>query len=177
MDDPVYKGTDMSRQNVRSYYVAALHALRSASEQGAASAPKLEESAANADLKAIVADYGQLASIHRDKIVSFLGELEERPNDFKDRVMEGVGNGTDEMLSAASDDVIDLGVISGSRTGAQYYRNAFEAQPATAKALGYDDQAARWGEMAAEWKEIEDRLAAASRTALKTSLGTETQAA
>jgi len=167
----------MSEANVKKYYIAAFHALRSASEQGAATAPKLEAYAKDPELKSLVTDYGTLAAKHEEQIVAFLEELDLKPNDFKDRVMEGVGNGTDEMLKAASDDVIDLGVISGSQTGAQYYRNAFMGQPATAKALGLDDQAARWAEMADEWHEIEDRLAAAGQDALDRAMQTETASA
>lgn len=148
----------MSSLNVKNYYIAALHALRSASEQGAATAPMLAGKAGNADLKAIVEDHRDAATRHQQQIVAFMDEVGVEPNGFKDRVMEGVGNGTIEMLNAASDDVIDLGVLSGTQTGAQYYRNAFVNQPAMAKAFGLDEQASRWAGMADEWQAIEDRL-------------------
>lgn len=167
----------MSRDNVKKYYIQALHALRSASEQGAATAPKLGKAAKDAELTAIAADYGATAARHQEQIVSFMNEISVEPNGFKDRVMEGVGNGTDEMLKAASDDVIDLGVISGSQTGAQYYRHAFEGQSAMAKAFGLDDQATRWTAMAGEWQAIEDRLAKVSGTALEAAMQSERKSA
>ncbi len=148
----------MSSENVRKYYIQALHALRSASEQGAVTAPLLESKARNADLKAIVADYRETAIRHEEHIVSFMGVIGVEPNDFKDRVMEGVSNGTSEMLKAASHDVIDLGVLSAAQTGAQYFRFAFVGQPTMAEAFGLDEQATRWVKMADEWQTILDQL-------------------
>lgn len=167
----------MSTRNVKNYYIAALHALRSASEQGAAKAPLLIDKAKNPDVQQIARDYGGLAARHERQIATFMSEIGVEPNGFKDRVMEGVGNGTDEMLKAASDDVIDLGVISGAETGAQYYRNAFVGQPAMAEALGFGNQAPRWGAMADEWQAIEDRLGKASKTAMQMAMQDEHEAA
>lgn len=165
----------MSSDNVKKYYVAGLHALRSASEQGATTAPMLKDKASDSELQAIVADYGALATRHQEEIVGFLSDLGLEPNDFKDRVMEGVGNGTTEMLKAATDDIIDVGVISGASTGAQYYHNAFAAQPATAKVLDLETHVSRWSAMADEWKAIEARLAKANEAALAKSMDDASQ--
>lgn len=149
----------MTSDKIKTYYIHGLHALRSASEQGAQAADYLQARAENEQLKSVMADYAATAARHQDEITDLMGELGVSANGFKDRVMEGVQNGTGEMLKAAEEaDLIDMGVISGSQTGMQYYRNAFGGQVPSCKALGLDDQAARWSAMAEEWRALEDRL-------------------
>lgn len=158
----------MTTNNIRTYYIHGLHALRSASEQGATAAKLLEGKAQNEELKSAMTEYGNTAARHQDEIVAFMRELDVTPNDFKDRVMEGVGKGTDEMLKAAEKaNLIDMGVISGGLTGMQYYDNAFGGQVPSCQTLGLDDQARRWKAMAGEWQVLEERIAKIAETVIK----------
>lgn len=150
----------MSLADLKTYYVTGLHALRSASEQGAESAHMLAGRARDADLKQIVCDYQTTAARHQERIVGFMDELDVRPNGFKDRVLEGIGKGTDEMLKAGDRSMLDLGVVSGSATGVQYFSNAFASQMPTCSALGLEVQGEQWKAMAREWQDIEKRLGA-----------------
>ena len=142
----------MPNEHFRKWYLSGLQALRSASEQGAQAGKELQAKADDADLKAAVARYGSLAAEHHAAIIGFLAEINQEPNSFKDRIMEGVSNGTIEMLRAAEDArIIDLAVLSGTGSGADYYANAFGGQTATAQALWLSGQAGQWKSMATQW--------------------------
>lgn len=161
----------MSTENVKRYYISSLHAFRSASEQGAAAASVLHTKADDPTLKQIMATYRDSADASQKMITAFLKDLGEAPNDFKDRVMEGVGNGMEEMMKAAPDDsVMDLAVISASETGVQYFSQAFATQPPMAKALGLPDQASQWAKMTQEWETIDKRLSEVAESVLETAL-------
>lgn len=158
----------MSTKTVKSYYISGLHALRSASEQGTAAAALLESKAVEPCLKDLMATYGETAANHEAEIANFLVELDVKPSDFKDRIMEGVGKGTDEMLKAAEDEgAMNLAVISGSQAGIAYFHNAFASYPSMANALDLPDQASRWEKMTKEWQEIATRRSELSLAILK----------
>nr|WP_245438717.1 hypothetical protein [Methylorubrum zatmanii] len=90
----------MADDNFTKWHIAGLHALRSASEQGDAAGKALAGKVSNADLKALLGEYSETAGKQETHFVGFLKELGTEPNGFKDRIMEGVGNGTSEMVKA-----------------------------------------------------------------------------
>ncbi|KAF0674914.1 DUF892 family protein [Profundibacterium mesophilum] len=149
--------------DIRTFYIGALHALRSASEQGEAAADHLRDKAQTEAVQSAIKDYGTTAKAHSDRIASLLDALGEAPNDFADRIMEGIGNGTQEMMRAAHEGpAIDLAVLRGGRTGVQYLRDGFASQPVMCRSIGLDDQAEVWAGMADEWRELKDRMNAIS---------------
>lgn len=155
----------MSTENFTRWYVAGLHALRSASEQGCEAATLLHDKAAGDEIRALLVQYRQITDEQQRSYVGFLKELNVEPTDFKDRIMEGVGAGTAEMLKAAPDqDLLDLSVISGCVSGLDYYVGAFKDQAALANRLGLDRQAATMQSMEAAAQRLRDRFFAAAET-------------
>lgn len=158
----------MANDNFRTWYIAGLHALRSASEQGAAGAKALQDRAGRPDLAAAVQTYGATARDHRVAITGFLRALDTAPNDFKDRIMEGVGNGTGEMVKAAPDqDMLDLSIVSGNQSGIHYYISAFDGASKQAGALGLTDQADGFAQMSETWRAIEQQYSRVAQPIMK----------
>lgn len=149
----------MANNNFTKWHIAGLHALRSASEQGEAVGKELAGKVSNSDLKALLIDYSELAANQKANFVGFMKEFGTEPNNFTDRIMEGVGNGTSEMVKAAPDqDLLDLSAIAGTQSGLDYYAGAFTGQGALAKQLGHGEQAKKFTAMSKACVELRDRF-------------------
>ncbi|ARO57265.1 hypothetical protein B2G69_26000 [Methylorubrum zatmanii] len=149
----------MADDNFTKWHIAGLHALRSASEQGDAAGKALAGKVSNADLKALLGEYSETAGKQETHFVGFLKELGTEPNGFKDRIMEGVGNGTSEMVKAAPDQgLLDLSAVAGTQSGLDYYAGAFKGQGALARQLGYADQADSFMAMSKACEALRERF-------------------
>ena len=147
------------------WYIAGLHALRSASEQGSIAATELRGKTASEEIKSLLMEYQRITSTQQENYVGFLKALGTEPADFKDRIMEGVGNGTTEMVKAAPDqDLVDLSAISGSVSGLDYYVGAFKDQAALAKQLGLADQSETMKSMEQTARQLRERFFLAADT-------------
>jgi len=155
----------MSKGNFTKWHIAGLHALRSANEQGSEAGKKLEGQVADPEVKALLAEYETITAEHQKQYVGFLKELDAEPNDFTDRIMKGVAEGTDEMVKAAPDQqLMDLSAISGSVSGLDYYVGAFKDQSELAAQLGYAEQSATMKSMGEEAQDLRDRFSKAADT-------------
>lgn len=149
----------MANKNFTEWYIAGLHALRSASEQGSEAASELQAGTTSEEIKSLLVEYQRIAAEQQQNYVGFLKALDTEPTGFKDRIMEGVGSGTDEMVKAAPDqDLVDLSAISGSVSGLDYYVGAFKDQGALASRLGLHEQSATMQSMGQAAQQLRDRF-------------------
>lgn len=149
----------MANDNFIKWHIAGLHALRSASEQGAAAAEELAAQVSHPELKSLLKAYGAAATKQQENFVGFIKELDTAPNDFKDRIMQGIGEGTSEMVKAAPDqDLFDLSALSGTMSGIDYYVGAFKGQGALAKQLGHAEQAQTMMAMSKACEDLRERF-------------------
>ena len=155
----------MSESNFKAWHVAGLHALRSASEQGAQAATEMQAKVGRTEVKALLVEYAQMADEQEATFVGLLKQLGVEPMGFKDRIMAGIGEGTGEMLKAAKDeDLTDLSACHGSCAGLDYYAGAFNDQGAVAKHLGLTDQTDVLAAMSDRVAALRKRFNAAAET-------------
>lgn len=155
----------MSGSNFKEWHIAGLHALRSASEQGAQGATEMQPQVTSAEVKGLLDDYAQMAKEQQATFVGFLKHMGVEPIDFKDRIMAGIGEGTGEMLKAAKDEQLtNLSACHGSCAGLDYYVGAFNDQGAVAKHLGLTDQTDVLASMSDRALALRKRFAAAAET-------------
>lgn len=155
----------MANDNFIKWHIAGLHALRSASEQGAAAAEELAAKVSHPDLESLLKEYGATAARQQENFVGFMKEFDTEPNDFKDRIMQGIGEGTSEMVKAAPDqDLLDLSALSGSMSGIDYYVGAFKGQGALARQLGHAEQGETMMAMSKTCEDLRDRFIAVGDT-------------
>jgi len=157
----------MSRDTIKTWYIAGLQAYRSASEQGKAAASEAEGQFKNPELKKLASEGTALCGRQHQAMVDFLKELDTQPNDFKDRIQAGIAEGTEMAVKAASDDASrDVAMSFGARAGLTYVVVAFANHAIYAKALGMPKQAESFTQLSNESKALDERYAKAEEAAV-----------
>lgn len=157
----------MSRDTLKTWYIAGLQAYRSASEQGKAAAFQAEGQFKDPELMKLAGEGAALCGRQQQAMVDFLAELNIQPNDFKDRIQAGIAEGTEMSVKAAQDDgTRDVAIGFGARAGLTYVVTAFQSHVTCAKALGLSKQAETFERLSQESKALEERYAKAPEAAV-----------
>lgn len=148
----------MSKDAYITWYKAGSHAVRSACEQGEAGALKAHDLLTDPDAKAIAAEGAAMSKRHQESFVGILKDLAETPNDFVDRIMEGIGKGVEMSIEATQDkSVLDVALITGGQTALHYFIAGYGAHAGAAKALGMPQHAEMLKGMIDECKALDER--------------------
>ena len=108
----------MAQDALKQWYIAGLHAYRSASEQAKEAAVTAEEKSDSSELKTYSRDVAALCDRQETTMVAFLKELDTEPNSFKDRIQEGIIKGTEMAVKAAEEPTSrDIALHFGTRAG------------------------------------------------------------
>ncbi|GJD73904.1 MULTISPECIES: DUF892 family protein [Methylobacterium] len=157
----------MSRETIKTWYIAGLQAYRSASEQGKAAASQAEGQFTDPEFKKLAGEGAALCGRQQQAMIDFLKELDTQPNDFKDRIQAGIAEGTEMSVKAAQDDETrDVAIGFGARAGLTYVATAFQCHVIYAKALGLSKQAEEFERLGQESKALEERYAKAAEAAV-----------
>ncbi len=157
----------MSHDSVKTWYIAGLHAYRSASEQGKEAAWKAAEQFKDPELKKLAEEGATLGERQQQTMTDFLKELDTRPNDFKDRIQAGIAEGTEMAVKAAKDEAArDVALSFGARAGLTYVVTAFDNHAVYAKALDLPQQAEMFERLSRESKALDERYAKANEAAV-----------
>lgn len=157
----------MAHDALKTWYIAGLHAYRSASEQAKEAASQAEGQFTHPELKKLAGEGAQLSDKQMQAMVAFLKELDTEPNDFKDRIQEGIAKGTEMAVKAAEDnDARDVALSFGARAGLTYIAVALYNHAVYAKALNLPEQAETFLTLARESKAHDERYAHAAESAV-----------
>lgn len=155
----------MSKAAYLEWYKAGSHAVRSACEQGVAAAEKAEQHFTDADAKTVAADGKVMLGQHQEAFVGFLTDIGEKPNDFVDQIMKGIGEGVALSLKAAEEsEITDVALVTGEQTGLHYFIAAYGAHGAAATALGMPAHAETLKHMIEECYALDRRYTAVAET-------------
>ena len=143
----------MSKETLTQWYIAGTHAVRSACEQGVESAKDANRIASSQEIKDIASKIAAFSEQNEKNFVKILDDMGEQPNDFVDKIMLGISEGSELMLKASTEDTVkDVALISAGQTALHYFIPAFGTHAAVAKALGLNDHAEMLAAMADECK-------------------------
>jgi len=157
----------MSRDTIKTWYIAGLQAYRSASEQGKEAASQAEGQFTNPELKKLAGEGAALSGRQHQAMIDFLKELDTQPNDFKDRIQAGIAEGTEMSVKASTDDDSrDVAISFGARAGLTYVVVAFANHAIYAKALDLPKQAEAFLGLSQESKALDERYAKAEEAAV-----------
>ncbi len=148
----------MAKDAYNTWYKAGSHAVRSACEQGVAGALKAHELLTDPGAQALAAEGAEMAKRNEAAFVGILKDIGETPNDFVDRIMEGIGKGIEMSVKATEDkSVLDVALITGEQTALHYFIAGFGAHAAAAKALGRPKHAEMLKGMIDECKALDEK--------------------
>jgi ferritin-like metal-binding protein YciE len=126
----------MATETLQELYLHELRDAHSAEQQILKALPKMEEAAANPDLRHAFSQHRQVTEEHVRRLEQIMTSLDEKPKGVKCKGMEGILDEGEETLKKVNGDAKDAALASAAQRVEHYEMAVYGALRTYANRLG-----------------------------------------